>query len=851
MNLDKNYQPNKIEPSIYRLWEETGAFQPTNKGKGYSLVVPPPNANGNLHIGHALGFALQDIAARYHRSKGESVLFVPGADHAGFETQVVYERELEKQGRSRFDFSRQELYQNIYDFVASNKDNFESQVRSLGASVDWQHYRFTLDQPVIDQAYSTFKLMWEQGLIYRGERLVNFCTFHGTAFADIEVDYLEDKGHLWEISYPLTDGSGVIVVATTRPETIFGDTAVAVNPNDQRYQSMVGKTVRLPLTNREIPIIEDAYVNPEFGSGAVKITPAHDPNDFEVAKRHDLPFVNVIGFDGKLTHSVPEGFKDLDVSTARNQVVKALDDLKLIVSSENYTHSVGHCYKCGTVIEPLLKEQWFIDIKPLAKRALEELKKGRITFYPKAKQGQLEIYLQNIKDWNISRQIVWGIPIPAFQNEDDPGDWIFDQRVDQEIITQNNKTYRRDTDVFDTWFSSSSWPYVTLGYPMSEDFKHFYPLSVMESGSDLLMPWISRMLMLGIYVTNEVPFSTIYLHGLVNDEKGQKMSKSKGNVVNPMGVIEEYGSDALRIGMITGQTAGNVQPYSPSKVVGGRNFCNKLWNIARFIEGKSANLVNQDRLEINTDVDNWIVDRYNLLLASSIGLMDDYRFSEAFEQIYHYIWDDFADWYIEASKNQANLALLNTLLQAILVLVHPFAPFITEAIWQNLAIKGKPRLSGEAIIELPKANQDKAQKFNSIKSLITAVRSINKAIEAKQPALRYVDEPLITQYADLIRKMANLSAVEITEQGRGVAIIEVDLNCWLDVPANLIDAYVSKLDSIITNQQTTLKRLKERLNNPGYLNSAPKEIVEESKNQLNATEQLLDESFQERLRFKS
>ena len=402
MKLDKSYRPERYETDIYALWEQSGSFSPHGKTP-YAIVVPPPNANGNLHMGHALSFAIEDIAARYHRSIGDKVLLLPGADHAGFETQVVYERELEKQGENRFGRSRERLYKDIYNFVASNRQNFETQIRRLGASVDWNRYTFTLDDKIVRRAYATFKSMWDDGLIYRGERLVNFCTFHGTAFADIEVVFKEERGFLWHISYPLVDGSGYITVATTRPETMLGDTAVAVNPDDDRYKAMIGKTLRLPLTNREIPIIADSYVDPKFGTGAVKITPAHDPNDFEVGQRHDLPSITVIGFDGRLTHETGEEFRNLSVAEGREAVVDALKEQGFLADVEDYTHSVGHCYKCDTVIEPLLKDQWFIDIKPLAKPAIEALEAGKISFMPEAKKHQLIKYLESIKDWNISR----------------------------------------------------------------------------------------------------------------------------------------------------------------------------------------------------------------------------------------------------------------------------------------------------------------------------------------------------------------------------------------------------------------------------------------------------------------
>ncbi|MGH7249882.1 MAG: class I tRNA ligase family protein, partial [Minisyncoccia bacterium] len=412
---------------------------------------------------------------RYHRMKGEATLMLPGADHAGFETQVVYEKLLEKQGESRFDYSREELYKQIWDFVAQNKNNYEVQMRKLGASLDWNRYVFTLDPKIVKRAYGTFKRMWEDGLIYRGERLVNFCTFHGTAFADIEVSYKNEPGHLWYIKYPLTDGGGELTVATTRPETMLGDTAVAVNPKDDRYKNYVGKTVKLPLTNREIPVIADDYVDMEYGTGAVKITPAHDPNDFEIGQRHDLPMISVIDHEGNMSAEAGDAYRGQKLEVARKQIVENLKNQGLLKKTEAITHSVGHCYKCDTVIQPLLREQWFIDMQPLAQSAIETLKAGKIKFYPANKKTQLIRYLEGLRDWNISRQIAWGIPIPAFQNADEPDDWIYDERVEQEEIKIGSKTYRRDPDVFDTWFSSGQWPYATLDYPDGKDFEQFYP----------------------------------------------------------------------------------------------------------------------------------------------------------------------------------------------------------------------------------------------------------------------------------------------------------------------------------------------------------------------------------------
>ncbi len=851
MKLAKAYQPELYESDIYALWEKLESFKPAQHGDPYSLVVPPPNANGNLHMGHALAFALQDIAARYQRSIGKSVLFIPGADHAGFETQVVFERELEKKGKSRFDYSRESLYQQIYDFVDNNRDNFATQIRRLGASVYWPSYTFTLDKEIVRLAYDTFRKMWQDSLIYRGERLVNFCTFHGTAFADIEVEYREEKGTLWQIKYPLTDGSGSIVVATTRPETMLGDTAVAVHPQDSRYKDIVGKTVRLPLTNRDIPIIADDYVDRNFGTGAVKITPAHDINDYDVGKRHDLPFITVIGFDGRLTHAVPERFRGLTVVEGREAIVKELTKLGLQVGATEHIHSVGHCYKCSTVIEPLLKEQWFVNIKPLAEPAIAELKKGSINFLPLVKRKQLERYLETIRDWNISRQIAWGIPIPAFQNEEDPDDWIYDERVDQETITVNHKIYRRDPDVFDTWFSSSSWPYATLDYPDGNNYKRYYPLSLMETGFDILMPWVSRMLMLGLYITGQIPFRTVYLHGLVTDKHGLKMSKSKGNVVNPMSVIDKFGSDSLRIGMISGQTPGNNQPYIEAKVIGGRNFCNKLWNIARFVESLVDDFNNRTEAKTETDADHWILLGYSKLLETYVSLMDSYRFSEAFENLYHFIWDDFADWYIEASKVSPNPPLLAALLEAVLVLAHPFAPFLAETIWQTLELSPESVLSSRQLIRLKTADNHKANNFNHIKDLIISVRSTIKAVGAKDVVLYIRNIHSTPENNDVIKRLSQLKSVESTEEGRGIAVSGTSIDCWLDIDQKLIDNYLRTLDIKIAETRTNIDRLQTRLNNKNYVDRAPAELVNQSRSQLVEAEQEMENLLLEKQRYKS
>ena len=606
MNLAKAYEPNQYEPNIYALWEKSGAFRPKGQGEPFSTVMPPPNANGNLHIGHALDMNLKDILVRYKRMAGCDAIFIPGADHAGFETWVVYEKELQKKGQSRFDFSREQLYSQVWNFVEEQRGNMELQLRALGTSASWEHLVFTLDEKVVNTVHSTFKKLWDDGLIYRGERIVNYSTQYQTSYADIEVDHKQEKGTLWHIAYPLIDKIGEITIATTRPETLFGDTAVAVNPTDPRYKDLIGLHVQLPLSGREIPIIGDEYVDPEFGTGAVKITPAHDPNDFEVGKRHDLERIQVIDFDGTMINT-PAQYLGLDVDKARKKVLAALQAEELIRKEQPHEHTVGYDYKSGLPIQPLIKEQWFLKIEPLAKRALEALENNEISFYPASRKQVLKQYLEKVHDWNLSRQIPWGIPIPAFQNLANPDDWIFDTRVDERTIEVDGKQYRREEDTFDTWFSSGQWPFITTDVLDGGDLARFYPTSLMETGTDLLDRWIARMIMLGLYTTGKVPFKDVYLHGMVLDEHSQKMSKSKGNVINPMDSIAEYGSDALRLGLIASRSPGQNQAFSTDRIVAGRNFCNKLWNIARFAEHKLGDNYKPSTPTPKSLADHWII----------------------------------------------------------------------------------------------------------------------------------------------------------------------------------------------------------------------------------------------------
>lgn len=831
MKLSKAYEPQKHEDKIYKLWEEQQAFVPKNRGskESFSIVVPPPNANGNLHMGHGLTLGVEDIAVRYHRMKGEASLLLPGADHAGFETWVVYEKQLAAQGKSRFDFTREELYSQIWDFVAQNKDNYQTQFRQLGASVDWSRYVYTLDEKIVKQAYASFKKMWDDGLIYRAEKLVNFCTFHGTGFADIEVAYKETTGNLWHIRYALTDGSGEVTVATTRPETMLGDTAVAVHPDDERYTKFVGKTVKLPLTNREIPIVADTYVDMQFGTGAVKITPAHDPNDYDISERHDLPKISVIGHDGRITHEAPEQFAGLEILDARAKVVDALENQGYLVKTEELTHNVGHCYKCDTIIEPLLREQWFINTKPLAAEAIKVLKAGKINFQPEVKRAQLITYFENLRDWNISRQIAWGIPIPAFRSSEDESKWIFDERVDQETIIVDGVTYTRDPDVFDTWFSSSSWPYATLDFPDGEDFEKFYPLSVMETGADILYPWVSRMIMFGLYNTGKIPFKHVYLHGLIQDEHGQKMSKSKGNVINPIDKVQEFGSDAFRMGIISGESAGSNRPYDQSKIVGARNFCNKLWNIARFIQ-EQVGEHHPNALAAQTQADHWILCELQQTTELMSKDLDGFRFSEAYDKLYHFVWDSFADWYVEASKATPNTSVLSGVLEAILKLAHPFAPFVTETIWQELGW-GNELLITSSWPVVTGGDPMQAKEFEKLQTIISEVRQLTKAMSLKKPSLLH-NSAMLTDNQDLLIRLARLGNVKLAEQGTGLRLTSSSEAVWLDIDDETVKGYVSTLKSRQTELGGLIQNLEGRLSNDSYTQHAPAAVVQQTRDQL-------------------
>lgn len=838
MQLAKQYIPNDYEPNIYALWETSGALEPTGVGKPYSIIMPPPNANGNLHIGHALDMNLKDVLIRYHRMKGDDAVFIPGADHAGFETWVVYERELTKQGKSRFDFSRDQLYSQVWNFVQEKRGNMELQLRALGVSASWKHLTFTLDDKVINTVYDTFKKMWDDNLVYRGERIVNYCTEHQTSFADIEVEHKNEKGKLWKIAYPTLDKIGEIIIATTRPETMLGDVAVAVHPDDERYKKLVGTRILLPIVDKEIPIIADEYVDMSYGTGAVKITPAHDPNDFEIAKRHDLPIESIISPEGKMIN-VPAQFLGLTPVEARARVLEALEALELRRGETEIEHAVGHCYRCGSVIEPMIKEQWFIKTQSLAQPAIDALKKEEITFYPASKRKELIAYLEQLKDWNISRQIPWGIPIPAFVNENDPKDWIFDTRTNEQSIVVNGTTYIREEDTFDTWFSSGQWPYIVTDYLTDGELANYFPTDMMETGMDIMRAWVSRMIMLSLYRTGKLPFKEVYLHGMVNDEHNQKMSKSKGNVINPMELVAEFGSDATRMGLISGRAPAQSQAFNRGSVIAARNFCNKLWNIARFVEAQIGDNHQIVDLEPQTPADHWIIRQLNDAANNIAVRIEQYRFSEASETVYHTIWDDVADWYIESSKTAINRPLLSWVLATSLKITHPFAPFVTETIWQTLNYTDGI-LMREAWPTPEKFDPIAAEQFEQLKLLVAEGRWVIAELPGnKKYRLLYGNDNLIADNQDTIKHLMRLEAIEHTDQPRGLRLAAANREAWLDIDSETLYQHQENLEMRLAEARQKLAGLKKRLENPTYVEKAPAHLVEETREQLAEQEKII------------
>lgn len=732
--MDKTYSPIN-EEKIYEMWEANKLFvaKIDKKKKPFSIILPPPNANDPLHAGHAL-FTVEDIMIRWHRMMGEPTLWLPGTDHAGIETQFVFEKKLQKEGRSRFDFDRNTLFEMIAEYVDKNRDVAKKQMKRLGFSLDWSREKFTLDKEHTERICAVFYKMIKDGLVYRDEKIVNYCTFCGTAFSSLEINHKNVEGKLWYIKYPIVgEKNKYILVATTRPETMLGDSAVAVNPKDKRYKNLIGKKLLLPIVNKEIPIIGEESIDMEFGTGAVKVTPAHSPEDYDMGKKYNLEFVRIIDYDGRTNKNVPEQYQGLFSNKVREKIVEEMTGLGLMEKIENYSHEVGHCYKCGRVVEPITAPQWFVKIDSLAIPATKAVESGEIKIIPGRYKKNYLTWMKEIKDWPISRQIVWGHRIPiwysldknkdirvTFKNksgEIESLDWNGNENRYEEIriglqsliapidskyylsetdALKNGKYVLQETDTFDTWFSSGQWPYSTLGWDINgkhnPDFEYFYPTTVLDTMWDILFFWVARMIMMGLYVTGKIPFTVAHMHSRVLDSKGQKMSKSKGNAIDPVDIVNKHGADALRLALVYGVAPGSDIALSEDKIRAQRNFVNKIWNASRFIEMIAEKNkyfeIEIDKNKLNID-DKEILEKLNKLTMSVNSNLKKYRFGNASEDIYQFFWKEFCDVYIEKTKNRGKEVvpvLLKVLIDS-LKLLHPFAPFVTEEIFQEFRIK--------------------------------------------------------------------------------------------------------------------------------------------------------------------
>jgi len=731
IELPKTYIPADHEAGINKLWEKSGAYKPdmSSEKEPFCIIMPPPNANGNLHTGHGM-YVVDDILTRYWRMQGRPTLWLPGTDHAGIETQVVFERELEKEGKSRYDFTPSAFYDATYDFVKKYEHNMLDQMKSLGFSADWEKLKFTLDEDIIKIVYETFQKLHDDGYIYRGNRIVNWCPRCHAGFADIEIKHREQIDPLYYIKY------GPFTVATVRPEPMFADTGIAVHPKDERYMSYIGKSVEVELLwgKRTLKVVADEHVDPEFGTGVVKLTPAHDHNDWEMAQRHGLEVIQGVGTDGRITEA-GGNYAGMPALQARDAIVEELEKRGLIDHIDmNYRHSVAYHDRCGTQIEPLCTEQWWLKVDELKKPAIAAIKSGEVEFYPTRFKKMALNWLEDLRDWNLSRQIWWGIRIPVYYNstsDKTKPDYIISTSEDEAVAVYGKGGYEVETDTFDTWFSSGQWPFATL--MASGDFEKFYPTNVMGTMRDIIYLWVTRMIMFGIYKTGQVPFRHVYLWGSVNDAQGKKMSKSKGNVINPLDITQQYGTDALRLSLTIGVTPGIGGSLSEEKTQGYRNFCNKLWNVARFVSGKTGKDTDPRKAKLLSPADHWMVARLNEAIQNVSSHIEKFQFSEAGQEVYALLWHDLADKYLEYSKDALNADLLAYLLDTVLRLTHPFAPFVTEAIWQQLLWTNSNLITEQwpNIIHSPSTAEAKGFEVEIIK-VLSAKQQATSAVELKK-----------------------------------------------------------------------------------------------------------------------
>ena len=853
-DLPTVYNALETEKEIYEFWEKGDYFKADAKSTRppFSMVIPPPNVTGVLHMGHALDETLQDILTRYHRMAGYEALWIPGTDHAGIATQAVVEKKLRAEGKTRFDLGREKFLEETWKWTNEHKSAILDQCKRLGVSFDRSRERFTFDEGCSEAVKEVFVKLYEKGLIYKGAYIVNWCPRCQSAISDIETEYETEQGHLWEISYPLKEEQGAIVVATTRPETMFGDVAIAVHPDDFKYKDLIGKTVYIPLTRREIPIIADEYVDKSFGTGAVKITPAHDPNDYEVGKRHNMKPIWVIDEQGKMKScaEVPEKYQGMDRYEARKAIVGDLQYQNFLLRITDHEHNVGKCQRCNTTIEPLLSEQWFVKMEPLAKEAIAAVKDGRIKFVPERWTKNYLGWMENIRDWCISRQLWWGHQIPAYYHNETGEMVVAKENPDPEHYTQ-------DTDCLDTWFSSGLWPFSTMGFPQTEtdDFKKFYPTSVLVTGFDIIFFWVARMITMGLEFTHKAPFSTVYIHGLIRDEKGQKMSKSKGNTIDPVKIIDKYGCDALRFTLTSLCTYGGQDiKISDERFEYGRNFANKIWNASRFVlmnlEGVDDNAIDMNSLTI---ADKWILDKLNETTKLVNDNIKNYRIGEMAHVLYDFFWNSYCDWYVEIAKIQLQdeklklntQRMLKLVLDMSLRLLHPIMPHITEKIWQALGVKTDVTALIKA--EYPQYKDEyhfptEAKEMELVFETITSLRNVRQSfnispsikvnIEVLAPSEEKPVFEAVIPYLQRLARVENVKFIENTDNSSKKSATAVVSASKIIIPLeNLID-----MDEEIARQNKKLdKLLKEksslegRVNNPKFVGKAPKELVEETK----------------------
>ncbi len=865
--LEKVYEPKDIEESWLARWQQADPFhapESSSRDQSYSIVIPPPNVTGVLHMGHALNNTLQDVLCRYKRMKGFNVLWVVGTDHAGIATQNVVERKLAAEGKSRHDLGREKFIEEVWDWKEKHGSHIIHQLQRLGASCDWSRERFTMDEGLSQAVLETFVHLHKKDLIYRDLYLINWCPRCQTALSDLEVEHEDKKGHLWHLRYPYKDGSGEIVVATTRPETMLGDTAVAVHPDDERYKAKIGQTLVLPLVGREIPIIADHRVDKEFGSGAVKITPAHDFNDFMMGNDHKLDRINLLTPDGHMNENAIH-FEGLDRFECRRRIVDELEEKAVLLKTEDHQLSVGHCYRCKTVVEPYLSKQWFVKTAPLAERALKAVHDGETTFHPSNWTKTYQQWMENIQPWCISRQIWWGHQIPAWYGPD--GEFFVgktEAEAHEAAASHYGKSVEltRDPDVLDTWFSSGLWPFSTLGWPeQTAELKSYYPTSVLITAFDIIFFWVARMMMMGLELMDEVPFKDVYIHALVRDAEGKKMSKSKGNVIDPLEIMDRFGTDAFRFTLSAMAAQGRDIKLSEEMIQGNRNFSNKIWNASRFammnLEGYAAET---PQTEPTSVYDFWICRQLKQTIAVVEQALADYKYDVAAKSLYQFFWNDFCDWYLEYSKGQVNQATLYAVLEASLRLLHPFMPFITEEIWHRLTGADDVTSINQQSFPQPqqilsdKLEQAQSQAIDHVKQLISPVieqiRSIRGENQIKPSAkittiVYAADETArtaIITYADDIKRMTRTETFEIVSEvphAKGMArgIISEDLQIFIPL-AGLIDfaAERERLQKEIGKLGQEMVRLNKKLSNEKFMARAPEEVVAEEKGKLAAAE---------------